>query len=141
MARNNRVAVQGDITGDIHYDVLQLASKPLPFLRLYMMINGSRGSKQVKGLRVVFYGILAELAEAHLQKGSRIEVEGHIQIRQIKDEGIVVEVVGEDVDFIRNVDWERGHKRYQEMVAAGKIQQAQEEDVVSAGVVPVESWA
>ena len=140
MARNNRVAVQGDITGDIHYDVLQLASKPLPFLRLYMMINGSRGSKQVKGLRVVFYGILAELAEAHLQKGSRIEVEGHIQIRQVKDEGIVVEVVGEDVDFIRNVDWERGRKRYAEMVAAGKIQAAQEEDIIPAGVVPIENW-
>jgi single-stranded DNA-binding protein len=141
MARNNRVAVQGDITGDIYYDILQLANKPLPFLRVYMMINGSRGSKEVKGLRVVFYGILAELAEAHLQKGSRIEVEGHLQIRQVKNEGIVVEVVGEDVDFIRNVDWEKGRKRYQEMVAAGKIQQAQEEDVVSAGVVPVESWA
>ena len=90
---------------------------------------------------MVFYGILAELAEAHLQKGSRIEVEGHLQIRQVKNEGIVVEVVGEDVDFIRNVDWEKGRKRYAEMVAAGKIQQAQEEDVVSAGIVPVESWA
>ena len=141
MARNNRVAVQGDITGDIYYDILKLANKPLPFLRVYMMINGSRGSKEVKGLRVVFYGILAELAEAHLQKGSRIEVEGHIQIRQVKDEGIVVEVVGEDVDFIRNVDWERGRKRYAEMVAAGKIQAAQEEDIIPAGVVPVESWA
>ena len=40
MARNNRVAVQGDITGDIYYDILQLANKPLPFLRVYMMING-----------------------------------------------------------------------------------------------------
>ena len=141
MARNNRVAIQGDITGDIYYDVLQLANKPLPFLRVYMMINGSRGSKEVKGLRVVFYGILAELAEAHLQKGSRLEVEGHIQIRQVKNEGIVVEVVGEDVDFIRNIDWEKGRARYQEMVAAGKIQPSHDEDAVSAGVVPVESWA
>lgn len=141
MARNNRVAVQGDITGDIYYDVLQLANKPTPFLRVYMMINSTRGSKDVKGLRVVFYGILAELAEAHLQKGSRIEVEGHLQIRQVKNEGIVVEVVAEDLDFIRNIDWDKGHKRYQEMVAAGKIQSVQEEDIIPAGVVPVESWA
>jgi len=90
---------------------------------------------------VVFYGILAELAEAHLQKGSRLEVEGHIQIRQVKNEGIVVEVVGEDVDFIRNIDWDKGRARYQEMVAAGKIQPSHDEDSVSAGVVPVESWA
>ena len=138
MARNNRVAVQGDITGDIYYDVLQLANKPLPFLRVYMMINGSRGSKEVKGLRVVFYGILAELAEAHLQKGSRIEIEGHLQIRQVRNEGIVVEVVAEDVDFIRNIDWDKGRKRYQEMVAAGKIQPGQEDEAVAA---QVESWA
>ncbi len=141
MARNNRVAVQGDITGDIYYDILQLANKPLPFLRVYMMINSSRGSKEVKGLRVVFYGILAELAEAHLQKGSRIEVEGHLQIRQVRNEGIVVEVVAEDVDFIRNIDWDKGRKRYQEMVAAGKVQPGQEDDTVAAGAVPVESWA
>jgi single-stranded DNA-binding protein len=140
MARNNRVAVQGDITGDIYYDVLQLANKSLPFLRRYMMINGSRASKEVKGLRVVFYGILAELAEAHLQKGSRVEVEGHIQIRQVKGEGIVVEVVAEDVDFIRNVDWEKGRKRYAEMVAAGKIQQAKDDSLPDT-IPSLEAWA
>ena len=120
---------------------LQLANKPLPFLRVYMMINGSRGSKEVKGLRVVFYGILAELAEAHLQKGSRIEIEGHLQIRQVRNEGIVVEVVAEDVDFIRNIDWDKGRRRYQEMVAAGKIQPGQEDDAVAAVAVSVENWA
>ena len=90
MARNNRVSVQGDITGDIYYDILQFANQPLPFLRVYMMIKGTRDSKEVKGLRIVFYGILAELAEAYLKKGSRIEVEGHIQVRQTRDDGIVV---------------------------------------------------
>ncbi len=141
MARNNRVAVQGDLTGDIHYDIIQKDGRVIPFLRVYMMINGSSGAGEVRGLRVMFYGLLAEEAEAHLQKGSRIEVEGHLQteeaeahlqkgsrieveghlqIRRVPDEGVSVEVAAEDVDYIRNITWERGSKRLAEMAAAGK---------------------
>ena len=140
MARNNRVSVQGDITGDIYYDVLQLANKPLPFLRVYMMINGTREAKEVKGLRIVFYGILAELAEAYLQKGSRIEVEGHIQVRQTREDGIVVEVVAEDVDFIRNVDYPKGRKRYAELSTAGKLNPSPEGAGANLAMV-IEAWA
>ena len=82
MSWNNRVAVLGDITGDIYYDVLQISNQPVPFLRVYMMINETREAKEVRGLRIVFYGVLAELAEAHLQTGSRILVQGHIQLRK-----------------------------------------------------------
>ena len=120
MARNNRVSVQGDLTGDIYYDVIQKDGRVIPFLRVYMMINNSSTAGEVRGLRVMFYGLLAEEAEAHLQKGSRIEVEGHLQIRRIPDEGISVEVAAEDVDYIRNITWERGAKRLAEMAAAGK---------------------
>jgi len=120
MARNNRVSVQGDLTGDIHYDVIQKDGRAIPFLRVYMMINNSSTAGEVRGLRVMFYGLLAEEAEAHLQKGSRIEVEGHLQIRRIPDEGISVEVAAEDVDYIRKITWERGAKRLAEMAAVGK---------------------
>lgn len=120
MARNNRVSVQGDLTGDIYYDVIQKEGRAIPFLRVYMMINNSSTAGEVRGLRVMFYGLLAEEAEAHLQKGSRIEVEGHLQIRRIPDEGVSVEVAAEDVDYIRNITWERGAKRLAEMAAAGK---------------------
>ena len=120
MARNNRVSVQGDLTGDIHYDVIQKDGRAIPFLRVYMMINNSSTAGEVRGLRVMFYGLLAEEAEAHLQKGSRIEVEGHLQIRRIPDEGVSVEVAAEDVDYIRNITWERGAKRLAEMAAVGK---------------------
>ena len=120
MARNNRVSVQGDLTGDIYYDVIQKDGRSIPFLRVYMMINNSSTAGEVRGLRVMFYGLLAEEAEAHLQKGSRIEVEGHLQIRRIPDEGISVEVAAEDVDYIRKITWERGAKRLAEMAAVGK---------------------
>ena len=122
MARNNRVSVQGDLTGDIYYDVIQKDGRAIPFLRVYMMINNSSTAGEVRGLRVMFYGLLAEEAEAHLQKGSRIEVEGHLQIRRIPDEGVSVEVAAEDVDYIRNITWERGAKRLAEMAAVGKKQ-------------------
>ena len=138
MGWNNRVTVLGDITGDIYYDVLQLTNKPLPFLRVYMMINGTRESKEVKGLRIVFYGIQAELAEAQLKMGSRIQVEGHIQVRKIRDEGIVVEVVAEHVVYIRNYDREKGSQRYKEMLVSGKIQTGEDEPLELP--VSVEAW-
>ena len=120
MARNNRVSVQGDITGDIHFDVFTKDGRSTTFLRVYLMIKNSHGADEVRGLRIIFYGLLAEEAEAHLQKGSRIEVEGHLQIRKVPGEGVSVEVVAEDVDYIRNITWERGAKRLAEMAAAGK---------------------
>jgi single-stranded DNA-binding protein len=84
------------------------------------MINGTPEAKEVKGLRVVFYGYLAELAEAHLQTGSRIYVEGHIQMRRTPNGSIAFEIVAEDVEFLRNITWERGQKRLDEMSASGR---------------------
>jgi len=121
MAWNNRVAVLGDITGDIYYDVLQISNQSVPFLRVYMMINETREAREVKGLRIVYYGVLAELAEAHLRTGSRILVQGHIQLRKGKNNVIVSEVVAEHVIYIRNFDQEKGNQRLKELKAAGKI--------------------
>jgi len=84
------------------------------------MVNGTPEAKEIKGLRVVFYGYLAELSEAHLQKGSRIHVEGHIQMRRAPNGSITFEVVAEDVEFLRNITWERGQKRLEEMSANGR---------------------
>ncbi len=127
MAWNNHVAVLGDITGDIYYDVLQISNQSVPFLRVYMMINETREAREVKGLRIVFYGVLAELAEAHLRTGSRILVQGHIQLRKGKNNVIVSEVVAEHVIYIRNFDQEKGTRRLKELKAAGKIQSGVEE--------------
>jgi single-stranded DNA-binding protein len=129
MTWNNSVALIGDITGDIYYDVLEINNKPVPFLRVYMILNDYRDAKDVKGLRIVFYGVLAELAEAHLMMGSRILVQGHLQIRKNKKDGIVVEVVTEHVIYIRKFDQDRGAQRMKELKAAGKIQPGVEEQL------------
>lgn len=117
MACGNSVVITGDITGDIYYDVFTQNDKTIPFLRVYLMVNGTAEFKDVKGLRVVFYGNKAEEAEAHLEKGSRIHIQGHIQMRRAPNGSPTFEVVAENVEFLRNINWERGQKRKEEMAA------------------------
>ncbi len=119
MAKGNHVAVKGDITGDIYYDVLNINDNPTPFLRLYMMVNGSPESRPVKGLRICVFGILAELTYGHVKKGSRIYVEGHLQSRYRQSGDMVMEVIAEEIDFIRNVDYERGGRVAAELKRKG----------------------
>lgn len=119
MAQGNHVSVKGDITGDIYYDILDIGEKQTTYLRLYMMINGSREAHPVKGLRICMYGLLAELTYAHVQKGSRIFVEGHVQTRTRRNGDLTVEIVAEDVDFIRNIDYERGNRVIEDLKRRG----------------------
>jgi single-stranded DNA-binding protein len=113
MARNNMSIVMGDITQDIYYDLFDLDHQLIPFLRVYLMVNASKGCKTVKGLRVVAYGPLADLAKGYLQKGSRILVIGHLQIRSRKvaaTHKLEFEVVADEIQFIKNIRWEEGEK-------------------------------
>jgi len=121
MTLTNRVVIKGDITGDIYYDVFTINGKPMPFLRVYIMINETPETKEVKGLRVVFYGNKAEEAEAFVQTGTRIHVEGHIQMRRAPNGKPTFEIVAEDVDYLRNETRERGQKRKEEMQARGQL--------------------
>jgi single-stranded DNA-binding protein len=72
-------------------------------------------------LRIVFYGVDAELAEAYLKIGSRILVHGHLQMRKDKRNTVVVEVVSEHIYYLRNFDLERGNQRLNELRAAGRL--------------------
>jgi single-stranded DNA-binding protein len=119
MAQSNHVSVKGDITGDIYYDILDIGEKQTTYLRLYMMINGSREAHPVKGLRICMYGLLAELTYAHVRKGSRIFVEGHVQTRNRRNGDVTVEIVAEDVDFLRNIDYEQGSRVIEELKSRG----------------------
>ena len=120
MARNNHVFVMGDITGDIYYDNMLLDGKSVPYLRLYMMVNGTDGASAISGLRVTVYGSLAELTYAYVKKGSRLAVTGHIQYRKHKW-GKAFELVATDVQYIRHIDWEHGDEVRQDLVSRGEI--------------------
>ena len=110
MAIGNVSWNRGDITSDIYYDHIIKEGKPdLPVVRLIMMIDGFGEVKSVMGLRIVAYGALAELAYGHLQKSSRIGVEGHIQIREREDVSTpAFEIVADHIEFIRNIDYGKG---------------------------------
>ena len=98
MAQGNLTWRRGDITGDIYFDYLRPQNQdPIPYVRLYLMIDGSPESKPVKGLRVLIYGTLAELVYGHVQK-----------------------VVAERIEFIRNIDYERGKQVIADLKQRGK---------------------
>lgn len=121
MARNNHVWVKGDITGDIYYDVFKLDGKEVQYLRLYTMIKGVIGAAGVKGLRTCVYGPLAELVYGHVRKGSRIGVIGHIQQRRTRKGKFVFEIVAEEVEFLRNIDWQTGERVRKDLVQRGEL--------------------
>ncbi|HNR03066.1 MAG TPA: single-stranded DNA-binding protein [Anaerolineaceae bacterium] len=122
MAQGNHTWQRGDITSDIYFDTLYPQGRePIPYLRLYLMIDGTPEAKPVKGLRVLVYGALAELVYGHVQKGSRIGVEGHIQLRYRPNTTTpVFEVVAEKVEFLRNIDYERGKRVVEELKQRSK---------------------
>jgi hypothetical protein len=123
MAQGNFTWHRGDITGDIYFDYLRPpGSEKIPFIRLYMMIDGNRDAKPVRGLRIMAYGTLAEILYGYMQKGSRIGVEGHVQVRErINSNSPAFEIVAEHVEFIRNIDYERGNQVMEELKARGKV--------------------
>jgi hypothetical protein len=121
VARNNLTWIKGDITGDIYYDNFHLDSKDVQYLRLYLMIKGVIGAAAVKGLRLCVYGPLAELVYGHVRKGSRLGVVGHIQQRTTREGKMVFEVVAEEVEFLRNIEWEAGARVRQDLVARGLL--------------------
>jgi single-stranded DNA-binding protein len=121
MARNNHYFAVGDLTGDIYYDTFTLDNAPVQYLRLYVMIKGVQGAAAVKGLRVCVYGPLAELTYGHVHKGSRIAFTGHIQTRQTKIGKAVFEIVAEEVEYLRNIDWETGQRVRDDLVKRGEL--------------------
>jgi hypothetical protein len=121
VARNNLAWIKGDITGDIYYDIFHLDSKDVQYLRLYLMIKGVYGAAAVKGLRVCVYGPLAELVYGHVRKGSRLGVIGHIQQRTTRKGDLVFEIVADEIEFLRNIDWEGGERIRQDLVARGLL--------------------
>ena len=98
------------------------------------MIKGVVGAASVKGVRVCVYGPLAELVYGHVRKGSRLGVIGHIQQRKTRKGDQVFEIVAEEVEFLRNIEWEAGERVRKDLVQRGllrpshKGQDREEED-------------
>ena len=88
------------------------------------MVEGSADAWPVKGLRIMAYGTLAEIVYGHVQKGSRIGVEGHLQIRErANSPSPAFEIVAEHVEFLRNIDYETGKRMMEDLRARGRLNQ------------------
>jgi hypothetical protein len=135
MARNNHVWVKGDITGDIYYDIFKLDGKEVQYLRLYLMLKGVKGASGVKGLRTCVYGPLAELVYGHVRKGSRLGVIGHIQQRTTRQGKMVFEIVANEVEFLRNIDWEAGERVRRDLVQRGLLRPSYKDQDNGGGAV------
>jgi len=136
MARNNLTWIKGDITGDIYYDIFHLEAKDVQYLRLYLMVKGVAGAAGVKGLRVCVYGPLAELVYGHVRKGSRLGVIGHIQQRTTHKGDFVFEIVAEEIEFLRNIEWQAGERVRLDLVTRGLLRPShKDQDLSGAGLV------
>jgi single-stranded DNA-binding protein len=63
---------------------------------------------QIRSLRVVVLGSLAELAHPYLQSGSRIAVDGYLRSRDPDTGRIYVELTARNVTFLENINWAAG---------------------------------
>ena len=133
MARNNMTWIKGDITGDIYYDTILLDKKDVQYLRLFLMIKGVTGAAAVHGLRVCVYGPLAELVYGHVRMGSRLGVTGHIQQRKLRKGDLVFEVVADEVEFLRNIEWEAGDRVRNDLVQRGLLRPSYKDQDLDGG--------
>ncbi|MDX9991589.1 MAG: hypothetical protein RBS68_06010 [Anaerolineales bacterium] len=115
MIRNN-VHVVADATGDIYYRTTTRDGKPsTPFLRVMVVIQGASSQPGPSlGIRVVAHGRRAEILEAFIQTGTRLDIHGHLNIRNHEGRE-VVEIVCEHAEAIRYANWDRGYRRIEEI--------------------------
>ena len=106
---NNFVFLKGNVTQPPYFDRVGEGSRP--FLRLYLAVDRLGEAGGADYVRVVGYDDLALFAYSYLRAGSEVAVTGRVRTRKITKAGhkqTVVEVVANDVTFIRNVEWEAG---------------------------------
>lgn len=120
MTRNNSCQHLIDISEDILFSFVTTYGKQVAFVRMYGYIKGTTGAAPVRGLRFIGYGPMAEVIYAHVQKGSRLFIISHVQQRE--GEGrLFTEFVIEECQYIRNVNWEAGIEKRNELVARGEL--------------------
>ena len=111
---NNTVAIRGNLAYDPFFDYLTNKRGETPFTRFALAVDRRppRPAGPADHLLVVVYGNLAEHVHPYLRRGSEVAVTGWLRARKgVNHHGEpmrVVEVVAEDVEFIRNINWEQG---------------------------------
>ena len=121
MTRNNSCSFKIDVGDDKEFLRINLNGTPTAYTRFYGFVKGTTGANKVQGVRFIAYGPLAELIYAHIQPGSRVFVISHLQIRRDNKGNIFNEFVVEDVEYLRNINWDKGKEKMQELIANGEL--------------------
>ena len=113
----NAITLKGNLTADPFFDYLDGKESPVPFMRFILAVD--RHPPRRAGtdyLQVVAYGQTAEHDHAFLRQGSEILVEGWLRSRNGTDNdgqpAIRVEVVADEITFLRNIAWEKGNEAW-----------------------------
>jgi single-strand DNA-binding protein len=114
---NNDVLLLGNLSQAPHFD--RLPESGDPFLRYYLAVDRPGGGADYA--RVVAYGNLAELSFPYLRRGSEVVSSGRLRVRKFTGgdgrRRTAVEVVADDVTFLRNVAWEEGDRVREQILA------------------------
>jgi len=111
MARNNFVFLRGNLTDAPFYALLEGRDGPVPFMRFTLAVDSAR----TDFIYVVAYGDRALHDHAFLRRGSEVAVQGRLRSRRVEGK-VIYEVVADEVTFLRNIEWERGEKHWQEVL-------------------------
>ncbi|MHC4619630.1 MAG: single-stranded DNA-binding protein [Planctomycetota bacterium] len=127
MAKND-VELKGNLTRDPHFDYLDGRDGPVPFMRFTLAVDRHPPRQQgTDYLQVVSYGQSALHDHAYLRQGSEVFVEGWVRTRNGTDTGgnpaTRIEVVAEEITFLRNIEWEKGQAAKMQHVEEGQVQE------------------
>lgn len=141
MAKNLTI-LKGNLTRDPFFDYLAGKDSPVPFMRFTLAVDRHPPRREgADYLPVVVYGPLALNDHPFLHQGSEILVEGWLRTRDGTDErgdpALRIEVVAEEITFLRNIAWEATEQPSHDNEAwASGPQSAQEQAVESTAWLP-----
>ena len=129
---NNHAFIKGNLTHDPTFDYLdgRNGEGVVPFMRFNVAVDreGPHYSPGADFLQVVAYGKQALHDHAFLRRGSEVAVTARLRMRRIGENGrqrILVELVANDITFVRNIDWARGQSHWRQ------VQSEQEKELIA----------
>jgi single-stranded DNA-binding protein len=129
--------LKGNVVQPPYFD--RVGGSDRPFLRLYLAVNRPprRGHERRETqdsrptadfLRVVAYDDAALFSYPYLQPGSELLIGGNLRARRRRLSGgkseTVVEVVADDITFLRKIKWEEGDAEQERLQAARRAKPA-----------------
>lgn len=101
----NKAIIIGNVTKDLELKRTQSGQAVINFnVAVQRNFTNDKGEREADFISVVAWGKIAENASTYLGKGSKVAIEGRIQVRNYEDKDgkkvYIVEIVAEQVQFL-----------------------------------------